>query len=94
MYQGYRRQGFSPIMGIIGLFLLLFLFTKGFWVLPVIFLVGMFMWGRGQHFHRFDGCGWGEHEKRKIDAFDKRKRDEFFDEYKRKNDDGDDVYYV
>jgi hypothetical protein len=80
-------------MGILGLFVLIFLFSKGFWFWPLLLLFGWFMWSRGGWHHHLGH--WGEHDKRKHDAYEKRKHDDAYDDYdeKRKND-GDDIYYV
>lgn len=88
-----RSRSFSPWMGILGLFVLFFLFTKGMWLLPMILLFGWFMWSKGGSHRQWSWhCDSDEFEKRKNDAYDKRKNDGRFDEFKRKNDE--DVYYV
>jgi hypothetical protein len=89
---GWRRSsGFSPLMMVLGIVLVIFIFSKVWWLLPMLFFFG-WMASKGSWHHWSEWCESDEHDKRKNEAYAKRKNDERYDEYKRKNDE--DVYYV
>ncbi len=80
---GRRRR--SPGMGFLALFLLFMVFTKGFFIWPLLLMFGFYMFfGRHWQSDHRGSMPWGDYpEKYKND--EKRKNDD---------DDEDEIYYV